>query len=249
MAGGAVGSSRGAGPASRLARFPGPPCVAVAAVAKGLLLRELVRGHVASAMRRAGPTSATGDTAMTPRPRGPGKGAGGSRAWGWSGCRPWRQPGSRRLRVLGVVIDPLDGASPSATGSTGQYPGRRGRGWEPVAACRAGATPSGRGSFHSLRTGETAKQPNRRGRGREVDVMSRQQRKQRRNAARRPWRRPLVGLGVLAGWLAVSKRGRQAVKVAKEQAGKARQRLAAARPARTTTVAPPAGAPPGPVLA
>jgi hypothetical protein len=79
--------------------------------------------------------------------------------------------------------------------------------------------------------------------------MSRQQRKQRRSAARRPWRRPLVGLGVLAGWLAVSKRGRQAVKVAKEQAGKARQRLAAARPARTTTVAPPAGAPPGPVLA
>ena len=79
--------------------------------------------------------------------------------------------------------------------------------------------------------------------------MSRQQRKQRRNAARRPWWRPLVGLGLLAGWLTVSKRGRQAVKVAKEQAGKARQRLAAARPARTTTVAPPTGAPPGPVLA
>ncbi len=79
--------------------------------------------------------------------------------------------------------------------------------------------------------------------------MSRQQRKQRRNAARRPWRRPLVGLGLLAGWLAVSKRGRQAVKVAKERAGKARQRLVAARPARTTTVAPPTGAPPGPVLA
>jgi hypothetical protein len=79
--------------------------------------------------------------------------------------------------------------------------------------------------------------------------MSRQRRKQRRNAARRPWWRPLVGLGLLAGWLAVSKRGRQAVKVAKEQAGKARQRLAAARPARTTTVAPPTGAPPGPVLA
>src|SRR6266498_2138660 len=255
MAGGAVGSSRGAGPASRLARFPGPPCVAVAAVAKGLLLRELVRGHVASAMRRAGPTSATGDTAMTPRPRGPGKGAGGSRAWGWSGCRPWRQPGSRRLRVLGVVIDPLDGASPSATGSTGQYPGRRGR-------RRCGSAGGSRSQlawlaprhraavrFIPCGTGETEKQPNQRGRGREVDVMSRQQRKQRRNAARRPWRRPLVGLGVLAGWLAVSKRGRQAVKVAKEQAGKARQRLAAARPARTTTVAPPAGAPPGPVLA
>ena len=79
--------------------------------------------------------------------------------------------------------------------------------------------------------------------------MSRQQRKQRRNAARRPWWRPLVGLGLLAGWLAVSTRGRQAVKVAKEQASKARQRLAAARPGRTTTVAPPTGAPPGPVLA
>ena len=52
-----------------------------------------------------------------------------------------------------------------------------------------------------------------------------------------------------AGWLAVSRRGRQAVKVAKEQADKAGQRLAAARPARTTTVAPPTGDPPGPVLA
>jgi hypothetical protein len=79
--------------------------------------------------------------------------------------------------------------------------------------------------------------------------MSRQRRKQRRNSARRPWWRPLVGLGLLAGWLAVSKRGRQAVKVAKEQASKARQKLAAARPGRTTTVAPPTGAPPGPVLA
>jgi hypothetical protein len=82
-----------------------------------------------------------------------------------------------------------------------------------------------------------------------VDVMSRQRRKQRRNAARRPWWRPLVGLGLLAGWLAVSKRGRQAVKAAKEQTSKARQKLAAARPARTTTVAPPTGAPPGPVTA
>jgi hypothetical protein len=36
--------------------------------------------------------------------------------------------------------------------------------------------------------------------------MSRQRRKQRRNAARRPWWRPLVGLGLLAGWLAVSDR-------------------------------------------
>jgi hypothetical protein len=85
--------------------------------------------------------------------------------------------------------------------------------------------------------------------GREVDVMSRQRRKQRRNSARRPWWRPLVGLGLLAGWLAVSKRGRQALTVAKEQAGEARQRLAAARPGRTTTVAPPTGAPPGPVPA
>jgi hypothetical protein len=79
--------------------------------------------------------------------------------------------------------------------------------------------------------------------------MSRQRRKQRRNPARRPWWRPLVGLGLLAGWLAVSKRGRQAVKAAKEQASKARQKLAAARPAGTTTVAPPTGAPPGPVTA
>jgi hypothetical protein len=82
-----------------------------------------------------------------------------------------------------------------------------------------------------------------------VDVMSQQRRKQRRKPARRPWWRPLVGLGLLAGWLAVSKRGRQAVKVAKEQASKAGQRLAGARPARTTTVAPPTGDPPGPLLA
>jgi hypothetical protein len=82
-----------------------------------------------------------------------------------------------------------------------------------------------------------------------VDVMPRQRRKQRRNSARRQWWRPLVGLGLLAGWLAVSKRGRQVVKVGKEQASKARQKLAAARPARATTVAPPASAPPGPVLA
>jgi hypothetical protein len=79
--------------------------------------------------------------------------------------------------------------------------------------------------------------------------MSRQRPRQRRNAARRPWWRPLVGLGLLAGWLAVSKRGRQAVKAGKEQASKARRKLAAARPSGTTTVAPPAGAPPGPVLA
>jgi hypothetical protein len=79
--------------------------------------------------------------------------------------------------------------------------------------------------------------------------MSRQRRKQRRNPAGRPWWRPLVGLGLLAGWMAVSKRGRQAVKVGKEQASKARRKLAAARPGRTTTVAPPTGAPPGPVLA
>jgi hypothetical protein len=79
--------------------------------------------------------------------------------------------------------------------------------------------------------------------------MSRRRPKQRRKPARRPWWPPLAGLGLLAGWLAVSKRGRHAVKVAKEQASKARQKLAAARPARTTTVAPPTGAPPGPVLA
>jgi hypothetical protein len=79
--------------------------------------------------------------------------------------------------------------------------------------------------------------------------MSRQRGKQRRNAARRPWWRPLVGLGLLAGWLAVSKRGRQAVKAGKEQASKARRKLAATRPGGTTMVALPTGAPPGPVLA
>jgi len=79
--------------------------------------------------------------------------------------------------------------------------------------------------------------------------MSRQRRKQRRNAARRPWWRPLVGLGLLAGWLAVSKRGRQAVKAAKEQTAKVSRKLAAARPGGTTTIARPIGVPPGPGLA
>jgi hypothetical protein len=55
----------------------------------------------------------------------------------------------------------------SATGG----PGDRGAasmrvcGWEAVAACLAGATPSGRGPFHCWRTGETAKQPNQRAGG------------------------------------------------------------------------------------
>src|SRR6266511_43597 len=159
----------------------------------------------------------------------------------------------RRLRVLGVVIDSLDGASPLGDrGRLAKTQGTRAAsmrvcGWEAVAACLAGATPSGRGSFHSSRTGKQQSNPI--SGGREVDVVSRQRRKQRRNSARRPWWRPLVGLGLLAGWLAVSKRGRQAVKAAKEQASKARQKLVAARPGRTTTAAPPIGAPPGPVLA
>jgi hypothetical protein len=125
----------------------------------------------------------------------------------------------------------------------------RDRGWEAVAACLAGATPWGRGSFHSARTGKQQSNPVGGRGGRELDVMSRQRPKQRRNPARRPWWRPLVGLGLLAGWLAVSKRGRQAVKAAKEQASKARRKLVGARPARITTVGPPTGAPPGPVLA
>jgi len=125
----------------------------------------------------------------------------------------------------------------------------RDRGCEAVAACLAGATLSGRGSFHSSRTGKQQSNPisggGGAGGGRDVPAKT----QQRRKPACRRWRRPLVGLGLLAGWLAVSKRGRQAVKVAKEQASKARQKLAGARPARTTTVAPPTGAPPGPVLA
>ena len=85
--------------------------------------------------------------------------------------------------------------------------------------------------------------------------MSRRRPKQRRNAARRPWWRRLgrivglAGLGLLASRLAVSTRGRQALTAAKEQTSKARQKLTAARPGGTTTVAPPTGAPPGPVLA
>src|SRR4030095_15137075 len=80
--------------------------------------------------------------------------------------------------------------------------------------------------------------------------MSGQRRKQRRKAASRPWWRPLVGLGLLAGWLGVSQRGPQAVKAGKEQASTAPQTPASPRPARTPTVAPPpTGAPPGPVLA
>jgi hypothetical protein len=122
-------------------------------------------------------------------------------------------------------------------------------GWEAVAACLAGAMPSGRGSFHCSRTGKQQSNPISGAGGWEVDVMSRQRRRQRRNPARRPWWRPLVGLGLLAGWLAVSKRGRQAVKAAKEQTGKVSRKLAAARPGGTTTVALPTGVPPGPVLA
>jgi hypothetical protein len=121
--------------------------------------------------------------------------------------------------------------------------------WEAVAACLAGVTPSASGSFHCSRTGNSKATQSAGVGGREVDVMSRQRGKQRRDAARRPWWRPLVGLGLLAGWLAVSKRGRQAVKAAKEQTAKVSRKLAAARPGRTTMVAPPTGAPPGPVLA
>jgi hypothetical protein len=85
--------------------------------------------------------------------------------------------------------------------------------------------------------------------------MSRRRPKQRRNAAHRPWWRRLgrivglAGLGLLASRLAVSTRGRQALTAAKEQTSKARQKLTAARPGGTTTVAPPTGVPPGPVLA
>jgi hypothetical protein len=94
-----------------------------------------------------------------------------------------------------------------------------------------------------------------------VDVMFGRRPTQRRKAARRPWWRRLgrvaglAGLGLLARRLAVSERGRQARTAAKEQAqeqmSKARQKLAAARSDSrgTTTVAPPTGAPPGPVLA
>ena len=141
--------------------------------------------------------------------------------------------------MRGVVIGSLDGASPSATG--GGLANSQGGEGGVDAGPRVGGSRSLPGWRHAmgprfvsfLANRETAKQPNQRGRGagggRDVPATTQ--------------------AGLLAGWRAVSKRGRQAVKVAKEQASKARRKLAGARPARTTTVGPPTGAPPGPVLA
>jgi hypothetical protein len=95
---------------------------------------------------------------------------------------------------------------------------------------------------------ETAKQPNQRGgggRGRDVPATT--------QAAPQLGAQAVVATAGRSwparGWLAVSKRGRQAVKGVKEQTAKASRKLAAARPSGTTTVAPPTGAPPGPVPA
>jgi hypothetical protein len=157
--------------------------------------------------------------------------------------------------LLGVVIDSLDGASP--LGDRERLANTQGGEGGVDAGLRVGGGRGLPGWRHAIRAAVRFTRPEQgnskatqsAGGGREVDVMSRQRPKQRRKPARRPWRRPLVGLGLLAGWFAVSKRGRQAVKVAKEQTSKARRKLAGARPARTTTVAPPTDAPPGPVLA
>jgi hypothetical protein len=190
---------------------------------------------------------------MAPKPRDRGKGAWWIRAVGGDGAVA--DLGGSQVPdgygVLGVVIGSLDGASPSAPRDEvsiwgGVDAGLRVGRWSQL----AWLAPRHRPRFVSfLANRKQQSNLTSRAGGREVDVTSRQRRKQRRNPARRPWRRPLVGLGLLAGWLAVSKRGRQAVKAAKEQTAKASRKLAAARPARTTTVAPPAGAPPGPVTA
>src|SRR6266545_4087013 len=200
MAGGAVGSSRGAGPPSR--RPASRP-----ALCRG---RRRGRGACCCASRS--------ESTLPRRRVGPGQ---------------RRRPATRRR-------PPVPGWRGRRRCGLRAGGGRGLPGWRHAIGPRFVSLVVNRGNSKATQSA---------GGWREVDVMSRQQRKQRRNAARRPWRRPLVGLGLLAGWLAVSKPGRQAVKVAKEQTSKARQRLAAARPARTTTVAPPTGAPPGPVLA
>ena len=193
-------------------------------------------GCLSDASGRAGPTSATGDkvtAAQATRPWhgrvvDPGRGdeavadLGGSQVPDGYGCLVWSSTRSTA-------------PAPRRPGTTGQDPGGEGG---VDAGLRVGGSRSLPGWRHAigprfvsfLANREPAKQPNQQGRGREVDVMSRQRRKQRRNAARRPWWRPLVGLGLLAGWLAVSKRGRQAVKAGKEQTAKASRKLAA--PAR-----------------
>jgi hypothetical protein len=61
-----------------------------------------------------------------------------------------------------LVIDLLDGAADRRPVATANTQGARAVsmwvcGWQAVAACLAGATPSGRGSFHSLRTGGNSK--------------------------------------------------------------------------------------------
>jgi hypothetical protein len=70
-------SSRGAGPASRLAPLlPGRSCAAVAAaVAEGPAAARVGPGARCLGDASSWPTLTTGDKAMTPKPRGRGKGA------------------------------------------------------------------------------------------------------------------------------------------------------------------------------
>jgi hypothetical protein len=88
--------------------------VAAAAVAEGLLLREPVQEHLPR--RRVEPAAVgdrrQGDDAQATRPW---QGRLVIQAVAMKRSRPTRrQPGPRPLRVLGVVIGSLDGASPSA---------------------------------------------------------------------------------------------------------------------------------------
>jgi hypothetical protein len=187
---------------------------------------------------RAGPPSATGDKVITLKPRGRGTG-------GW-----WiRAVAIKRLRTLAAASFPTatygcsvrpsarsTAPAPRRPGTTGQDPGGEGR---VDAGLRVRGSRSLPGWRHAigprfvsfLANRETAKQPNQRGAGGGRDVPATTQAAPHLSAQ------------------AVSKRGRQAVKAAKEQTAKASRKLAAARPGGTTTVAPPIGAPPGPVTA
>jgi hypothetical protein len=164
---GASLSTGPASPARPLPRFP-PPWP------RGLLLRELIQEHVASATRRARPGQRRrpATRAITLKPRGRGTGA-------W-----WIQAvAMKRLRTLAAASFPTaTGAwcrrqssarstapAPRRPGTTGQDPGARAASMRSAGARQsqlAWLAPRHRPRFVSfLANRETAKQPNRRGGG------------------------------------------------------------------------------------